>query len=77
MKSAEDAAYSAFHNGHKVFASRTKPAHPKEMIKVTPTESKVESKKKNQRQSLRSKPIDDFLCAFRVNGLECMTTAYE
>jgi hypothetical protein len=42
-----------------------------------PSSSAKDTDQNDQVSNLAEKSIDDFLFGFRVNGLECMTTAYQ
>ena len=81
VKAAEDAAFKAMHRGHAVLVSQTKPTDStkdtNKMMTKDPSLGVKIVKPKDPVATLGSKPLDEFLFSFRVNGLECMTTAYE
>jgi hypothetical protein len=79
FKAAEHAAFSAIHQGQAILVSRNKLINSRDntITMKGPSSSAKDTDQNDQVSNLAEKSIDDFLFGFRVNGLECMTTAYQ
>lgn len=79
LHAAEVAAFHAVYSGPRVLVSV--PKIPDDMITISSasqlSKSIEESERNCQMTSLSETTDEDFLYGIRVNGRECMTTAYE
>lgn len=76
LKTAEDAVFTALRRGNAVLVIKNPSKGNKRAMKDNRAEQ--DSIREDEYVSFLSKTSqEDFLSSFRVNGLECMTTAYE
>lgn len=73
LKSAESAAFTAIMRGNTVLLAH----HPSQQNSKTMKKPEKKELCQDGLSNLGKTPVEDFLSNFRVNGLECMTTAFE
>ena len=69
LEAAEDAVFSAMRRRNKVLVKSTS---FQDRMMAEPDDDSIDGV-----ASLSKTTVEDFISSFRVNGLECMTTAYE